>query len=343
MYNRRIQWVGCIITVVLVATLISACDRKAEQKTLGQKTPEPVTYRLKWLFNASVVGDIYSDIHGIFAEAGLQVMVKSGGPERDAIKELEIGHAQFGVASADQVIRARSKGSPVVVIAQLFQVNPLQWIYRPEDTALESPDNLKGKIIGITYGGNDETIMRAFLSKYDITESNVTFFSVRYDYTPFYSRQVHLWPVYRNTQAVVIGGKLRNAGEKFRFFNPDAFGIRFVANSVITTEKMLKERPDTVKKFIFALIRGWQEALDPVNMEKAAETIRQFDKDTPADMISEQLEITRSLVRPSQETEIGSIDAEAWIQTEKIMLEQNLIPGPVFVEKSLKPFSDMEK
>ncbi len=319
-----------IITIAVMAAFIAGCSKKAEENT-----PEPVTYRLKWLFNASVVGDIYSDVHGIFTEAGLQVSVKAGGPERDAIKELEIGHAQFGVASADQVIRARSKGSPVVVIAQLFQANPLQWIYRPEPAPLESPEGLKGNIIGITYGGNDETIMRALLSKYNITENDVTFFSVRYDYTPFYSRQVRFWPVYRNTQAVVIGGKLRSAGEDFLFLNPDKFGIRFVANSVITTEKMLKERPDTVKKFISALIRGWQEALDPLNREKAVKTIQRFDRDTPADIIREQLEITRSLIKPSGETEIGRIDVEAWKQTEKIMLEQNLIPDPIFVEKCL--------
>ncbi|MCP4345053.1 MAG: ABC transporter substrate-binding protein [Desulfobacterales bacterium] len=330
MCNPKFQRIF-LIAIAIMAVLITGCSKKAEENV-----PEFVTYRLKWLFNASVAGDIYSDVHGIFTKAGLQVSVKAGGPERDAIKELEIGHAQFGVASADQVIRARSKGSPVVVIAQLFQVNPLQWIYRPEPSPLDTPGKLKGNIIGITYGGNDETIMRALLSKYNITEKDVTFFSVRYDYTPFYSRQVRFWPVYRNTQALVIGGKLRSAGEDFLFLNPDEFGIRFVANSVITTEKMVKERPETVKKFISALLRGWQEALDPLNMEKAVKAIQQFDRDTPADTIREQLNITRSFIKPSEEIEIGRIDVEAWKQTEKIMLEQKLISGPVFVEKCLK-------
>ncbi|MCP4108735.1 MAG: ABC transporter substrate-binding protein [Desulfobacteraceae bacterium] len=120
------------------------------------------------------------------------------------------------------------------------------------------------------------------------------------------------------------------------FLNPDEFGIRFVANSVITTEKMVKERPETVKKFISALLRGWQEALDPLNMEKAVKAIQQFDRDTPADTIEEQLNITRSFIKPSEEIEIGRIDVEAWKQTEKIMLEQKLISGPVFVEKCLR-------
>lgn len=56
---------------------------------------EPLNYRLKWLFNASVVGDIYADVHGYFKEAGLDITVKPGGPERDAIKELELGLFPF--------------------------------------------------------------------------------------------------------------------------------------------------------------------------------------------------------------------------------------------------------
>jgi ABC-type Mn2+/Zn2+ transport system ATPase subunit len=51
--------------------------------------------------------------------------------------------------------------------------------------ALFGPSGV-GKTIGITFGGNDETIMRALLAKYDIKEDEVKFFSVRYDYTPFY-------------------------------------------------------------------------------------------------------------------------------------------------------------
>jgi NitT/TauT family transport system substrate-binding protein len=299
---------------------------------------EHVTYRLKWLFNISVVGDLYADVHKIFADRGLRVTIKEGGPERDAIKELELGHAQVGVASADQVIRAVSKGAPVVVIAQLFQANPLQWIYRPEKTRIERPEDLKGKTIGITYGGNDETIMRALLSKYRIMDNEVGFFSVRYDYTPFYEGEVDLWPIYQNAEGVVIGEKLREAGEEVSFFNPDTFGVHFVANSVITTEHIWKECPRTIQNFISALLQGWREALDPANKEKAVATLHRFDKDTPINIITKQLAATRMLMKPSPETEIGRIDFEAWKQTERIMIKQRLIPGPVSVERILRPY-----
>ncbi|MGB5156971.1 ABC transporter substrate-binding protein [Desulfobacterium sp. N47] len=319
--------------IVLLLTLIiiimpSGCAKKDKEMT-------KVSYRLKWLFNTSVAGDIYADVNGFFAKEGLEVEVKEGGPERDAIKELEMGHAQFGVASADQVIRAVSKGAPIVVLAQLFQANPLQWIYRSDEIKIDKIEDLKGKTIGITFGGNDETIMKALLSKNGIREEEVKFYSVRYDYTPFYEKRVSLWPVYRNAEGVIIGGKLDKAKEPVSFFDPDNYGIHFVANSVITTKNMIKQHPETVNKFVSALTKAWNEALYPANSDKTIEAIHRFDKDTPVDIIRKQLEITRQLMKPSGNTVFGAIDVNAWKQTERIMLEQKLIPAPVDIEKRL--------
>ena len=309
--------------------VLGACGEK-------EQPLEEVTYRLKWLFNISVVGDLWADAHGNFTRHGLKVNIKPGGPEKDAIKELEMGHAQFGVASADQVIRAVSKGSPIVVLAQLFQVNPLHWIYRPDRTPLRTPLDLKGKTIGITYGGNDETIMRALLAKYDIKEDQVKLYSVRYDYTPFYQGKVDLWPLYRNAQAPIIGEKLRKAGERFDLMSPSGLGIRFVANSVITTQKMLDERPETVKRFMKALIEAWREALFPEHKDKAIETVLKYNPETPADIIKKQLPATRILMLPDPDSQFGKIDVAAWQQTEQIMLDQKLIAAPVNIENRLK-------
>ena len=329
--KRQLFRRSAVLAAGLIFILIAgSCSQKADEPL------EEINYRLKWLFNASVVGDLFADDSGYFAKNGLKVTVKPGGPEKDAIKELELGHAQFGVASADQVIRAVSKGAPIVVIAQLFQINPLHWIYRPDKTLLKTPDDLRGKTIGITFGGNDETIMRALMAKYDIKESEVSLFSVRYDYTPFYQGEVDLWPVYRNAQAPIIGAKLQKAGERFDLLDPSKLGIQFVANSVVTTRKMLEERPETVKKFTAALLQGWREALNPKNEEKAIAMLLKYDPETPEEIVRQQLPATRFLMMPSANFEFGKIDTAAWKQTEEIMLAQKLIPVPVYVEKLLK-------
>lgn len=298
---------------------------------------EKVNYRLKWLYNVSVIGALYAETHNLFNKVGLDVAVKAGGPERDAIRELELGYADFGAASADQVLRARAKGSPVVVIAQLFQVNPLQWIYRPADVQIQNLSDLKGKTIGITYGGNDETIMRTLLAESGIRKSDVTLFSVRYDYTPFYRHKVQLWPVYRNAQGPIIGAQLEKAGEKIAYFNPADFGVQFVANSVVTEARTVKKNPERVKRFLSALLEGWQQALDPKNREEAIKTLQAYDPDTPRPILEEQLKITRGMIRLAPGFDIGMIDETAWEQTERIMRDQKLLPRKIDLKKVLKP------
>jgi NitT/TauT family transport system substrate-binding protein len=299
---------------------------------------DKLTYRLKWLFNASVLGDLYAREMGIFQKAGLDVTVKEGGPERDAIRELELGYADFGVASADQVIRARSKGSPVVVLAQLFQVNPLQWVYRPDRVTISGVNDLKGRIVGVTFGGNDETIMRTLLASGGLSESDVRIHSVRYDLTPFYRRKADLWPVYVNSQGPIIREKLNQAGEQVAFFDPSAHGVRFVANSVVTSERMVREHPDTVRRFVQALLKGWEDGFKLENAEAALTMLARFDKNTPRPILEKQLAMTRELVKPADTIAIGTFDVDAWKQTEQIMLQQKQILKPVNVVDKLIRF-----
>lgn len=324
--GRRVGLMAC--AAGLASFLVCGAASAAEQK---------VAYRLKWLINMSTVGDVLADSLGFFKQAGLAVEIKAGGPERDAIRELELGYAQFGVASADQVIQAAAKGAPVVVVAQLFQVNPLQWIYFQDAVRLDSPADLKGKRIGVTFGKNDEIIMRTLLARAGIAEGQVRLESVRLDYTPFYKRQVDLWPVYANTQAVEIGRRLTQAGERIGFFNPGDFGVRFVANSVVTSERLVAENPELVKRFVAALMQGWRAALDPANTETAIFQVRRHDPDTPVDLLRDQLEATRRLVQPAAGTPVGRIDLPAWEQTEQIMLACGQITRPVKVAARLRP------
>jgi NitT/TauT family transport system substrate-binding protein len=298
---------------------------------------ETLDYRLKWLFNASVAGDMYADVHGFFAAEGLTVNLKPGGRERDAIRELEMGQTDFGVASADQAIRARAKGAPVVVLAQLFQVNPLQWIQRADRPPIRELADLKGRTVGVTYGGNDEIIMRTLLDRAGLTERDVRFFSVGYDYTPFFRDRVDLWPVYRNAQGPILAERLRAEGEDSRFFRPTDFGIRFVANSVITSERNLARSPEIAERFVRALMAGWRAAMDPENAEKTLAMLARFDRDTAPDILRTQLDMTREMVLPDAETIMGAIDRDAWAQTERILRERNQIDRPVDVESILRP------
>ena len=317
-----------ILLCVVGSSLISANPALSQDK---------VAYRLKWLINASTAGDVFALDQGFFSRQGMEVVVKAGGPERDAIRELELGYAQFGVASADQVIRALAKGAAVVVLAQLFQVNPLQWIYRADDFSLSRIQDLAGRTVGITYGGNDETIMRALLATVGMDDNQVRLASVRYDYTPFLQNQVTIWPVYRNTQGIFLSDKLATGGERVAFFNPSEHGVRFVANSVVTSTKMMDHHPQTVGRFTRALLAGWQAAMAPANESAVIRAVAKYDRDTSEAVMRRQLTATRQMIQPDPGIPIGHIDTTAWQQTEQIMMRQGLIPGPVNVIGRIRP------
>ncbi|MFO7989838.1 MAG: ABC transporter substrate-binding protein [Desulfotignum sp.] len=295
-----------------------------------------LNYRLKWLFNTSVAGDVFAMEGGFFKDAGLDVRIKEGSPEKDAIKELELGYAHFGVASADQVIRALEKGADVVVLAQLFQINPMQWIYRYPQVQITGPADLKQYTLGVTYGGNDETIMQTLLAMADLTLRDVTVTGVRFDFTPFLKNQVDLWPVYRNSQGVILAKQLAKEGEMVRFLNPADFGVAFVANSVVTSGKMAADRPDDVARFVSALVAAWEAAMDPANADAVLAAVKKYDTGTQGEVQAAQLDVTRDLVKPDPDIPVGRIQVPAWAQTEAIMLDQGLIRKPVNVVSRLR-------
>ena len=326
--RMTIHRLAAVLLLLVVGNGLMAADPVLAQ--------EKVVYRLKWLINASTAGDVFALDQGFFSREGLTVAIKAGGPERDALRELELGYAQFGVASADQVIRALAKGASVIVLAQLFQVNPLQWIYRADNFSLTRTQDLEGRTVGITYGGNDETIMRALLAAAGMNENQVRLASVRYDYTPFFENQVPVWPVYRNTQGIFLSDKLAAGGERVAFFDPSQHGVRFVANSVVTSQKMMDQHPETVGRFTRTLLAGWQAAMAPANETAVIQAVAQYDRDTSEVVMRRQLTVTRQMIQPDPGIPVGHIDSTAWQQTEQIMIRQRLIPGPVNVIDRLK-------
>lgn len=311
----------------VVLPLLLACT-----VMLSTAQAQDYNYRLKWLFNASVAGDIFADEFGYFEKAGLKVNVKEGGPEKNAIKELELGQAHFGVASADQVIRALEKGAEVVVLAQIFQINPMQWIYRTEIPEIKSLADLKGKNIGVTFGGNDESILNTLFAKGQIKKGDVEITSARFDFTPFLTKQVDVWPVYRNSQGVILQERLGKEGESVMFLNPADFGVSFVANSVVTSKKMMEEQPEVVESFRKALLEAWTASMDPANEEASLKAIAVRDKGNNDAIRKLQLDSTRELVKAPS---FGTIDVEAWKQTEAIMLDQKQIKEAVAVDTVL--------
>lgn len=331
-----------LLAAICIASLLYGCEQQSQNRREGPPHHAvKVTYRLKWLFNASTAGDLWAMDRGIFKKNGLDVKVKEGGAEQDAIEELELGRAQFGVASADQVLRAVSRGADVLVLAQIFQVNPLQWIYMKSRVDIEGHSrqqlrrDLARLTVGITYGGNDEAIFMALAKSLGLDPDHLHIYAITYDYAPFWKKEVDLWPCYRNTQGITLSEKMETMGDGPGFLNPADYGINFVANSLITSRKFASRHPETVKAFTQCVLTGWKEALKSSNRQEMARIISRYEKTLSVKTIIRQIEATKGLVTADGRCQIGFIDRPAWIQTERVMYRQGLIKKRVAVQDIL--------
>ena len=70
-------------------------------------------------------------------------------------------------------------------------------------------------------------------------------------------RSEHVWPGYLINEVLAAKEK----GFDVNIVSPSDFGIDFYADTLFTTEKMLKDKPDLVRKFMTATLKGWSDAI----------------------------------------------------------------------------------
>jgi ABC-type nitrate/sulfonate/bicarbonate transport system substrate-binding protein len=90
---------------------------------------------------------------------------------------------------------------------------------------------------------------------------------------------------------------LNQLGQPFDQINPDAFGLHPPGSVYFTSEDTLKDHPDLVRKFLRAVIRGWDTAYqkNTEDLLMLAGVLQIPDIDAIRLMLDQQ----RPLLRPS--------------------------------------------
>ena len=94
-----------ILSVILV---LSACTPAKAPAALT-----PITVQLQWTHQAEFAGLYAADQNGYYADEGLKVTFLEGGSTVDNLATVINGQAQFGTASAEQLISAKAEGKPL--------------------------------------------------------------------------------------------------------------------------------------------------------------------------------------------------------------------------------------
>ena len=287
---------------------------------------ESVTVRLKWFHQAQFAGFYVAKEKDFYKSAGLNVDIQPGGPDFPAIQMVTGGNEQFGVTGADQILIARSKGVPVVAVAVIFRRNPFV-LFSLAKSGIKAPADYVGKNIGVKIGGNEELIYRAVLAKAGVDKSKLNEITVKFDITPLLAGTVEVWPGYLINEVLAAKEK----GFDVNVVSPADYGIDLYADTLFTTEKMLKEKPDVVRKFVAATLKGWTSAI--AAPEEAAQITVKYGSKLTFDHELAMMKASLPLLQPDAQP-VGSMAAAKWNATQKLLVDAGFQKTPVDIDKA---------
>ena len=115
---------------------------------------DDVTLQLKWVTQAQFAGYYVALDKGFYEAEGLNVTIKPGGPDIAPPQVMAGGGADVMVDWMPSALAAREKGLALVNIAQPFKASGMMLTCRA-DSGVKSPEDFKGKVLGVWFGGNE--------------------------------------------------------------------------------------------------------------------------------------------------------------------------------------------
>ena len=306
-----------IASVILLALSALCATARAD---------DAVTVRLKWFNQAQFAGFYVAQDKGFYKAAGLDVNVQPGGPDFPAVQMVTGGNEQFGVTGADQILIARSKGVPVVALAVIYRRNPFV-LFSLAKSGIKSPADFAGKTIGIKIGGNEELIYRAVLAKTAVDKSKLNEVPVKFDISPLLAGTIDVWPGYLINEVLAAKEK----GFDVNVVSPTDYGIDLYADTLFTTEKMLAEKPDVVRKFVTATLKGWADAI--AAPDEAAKFTLKYGSKLAYDHEFAMMKASLPLLQPDAKP-LGWMDAANWSAMQKLLIDAGFQKTPVDVSKA---------
>jgi len=264
--------------------------------------PTPITVQLAWTHQAQFAGLYAAESNGLYAAEGLAVSFVEGGVEVDKLAPVLAGTAQFGVASADELILARSQGLPVRALATIFRRSPIIFV---SDAKLNftRPQDFVGKTIRVS--ANVVATLRAMMAWVGIGPDQYTVVYLPSDLALFDSGDVPVWGIFSSS----FGVTLKQAGYQLNTVYPDDYGVHFYGDTLFTTDAYAAAHADQVLRFVRASLAGWTYAIE--NPEAMPAVVQQYAPAADPAIEDAQMLANLPLVNTGED-HIGWMKPDAW-------------------------------
>src|SRR5579872_587138 len=210
---------------------------------------DKVTFLTSWFAQAEHGGFYQAKANGLYEKAGLDVTIKMGGPQINGAQLLLAGDADFIMGYDIQVLKGREQNQPLVTVATSFQFD-LQGIMAHDDVADLAA--LKGRPILIA-GSSRVTFWPWLRAKYGYTDDQIRPYT--FNLQPFFADNTVAQQAYPSSEPY----QADQQHEKVKFFLLADGGYPPYGSTIVTTEKMIAEKPDVVARFVKASLEGWYD------------------------------------------------------------------------------------
>ncbi|RYY91381.1 MAG: ABC transporter substrate-binding protein [Comamonadaceae bacterium] len=291
---------------------------------------EKFTFLTSWYAQAEHGGYYQAQASGLYKAAGLDVTIKMGGPQVNAIQILAAGQADCIMGSSDpQILKAREQGVPIVNVAAIFQKDPQGLVAHPHVKRLE---DVKGRTVMIGTAARS-TYWPWLRVTYGFTDEQTRPYA--YSLQPFMADKELVVQGYATYDPYAM----KQAGAEANFFLFADHGWPAYANTVACLEKTITERPQVLGAFLKASLEGWKSYMGGADRSAAQALIKKGNQQ----MSDGQMEFAfgamkqRSMVTGGDAAQagIGALSPERLKRTYDFMVAQKLLdPSKVELARS---------
>lgn len=222
-----------------------------------------------WIPTMSFAGDIVA-MNTYANENNIGLELHPAGEGIDPIKMVISGTDDIGIVGLDKLVMANEKGADLLAFAIVDNVTPTVFMSKKEKNIL-TPEDFKGKKVGIQSGGATEFVYRSLLKKVELDEAQINEVQIGFDMKPFIDNQYDVRPGFIFDEAVYLD--LNNIA--YNLIEPKKYGLNYPGRVYFAKKEFIEKNREIIQKFTHSVAKGWEFALN--NPDSAITQLQKFE------------------------------------------------------------------